>query len=44
MMRAGTAWRRELPLRENPAGRLLAWLASGLVCVAVLAFADAAAS
>ena len=35
---------RELPLRENPAGRLLAWLASGLVCVAVLAFAVAAAA
>jgi cell division transport system permease protein len=44
MMQAGTARRRELPLRENPAGRLLAWLASGLVCVAVLAFAVAAAS
>jgi cell division transport system permease protein len=36
--------RRELPLRENPAGRLLAWLASGLVCLSVLAFAVAAAS
>jgi cell division transport system permease protein len=44
MMRAGAARRRELPLRENPAGRLLAWLASGLVCLAVLAFAVAAAS
>jgi hypothetical protein len=44
MMRTGTAPRRELPLRENPAGRLLAWLASGLVCLSVLAFAVAAAS
>jgi cell division transport system permease protein len=44
MMRTGTAPRRELPLRENPAGRLLAWLASGLVCLSVLAFAVAAVS
>ncbi len=43
-MRAGAAQRRELPLRENPAGRLLAWLASGLVCISVLAFAIAAAA
>lgn len=32
---------RPLPLRENPAGRTLAWLASGLVCLAVIAFAVA---
>jgi cell division transport system permease protein len=41
-MRAGAAQRRELPLRENPAGRALAWLASGLVCLSVMAFAVAA--
>ena len=40
-MRAGAAHRRELPLRENPAGRALAWLASGLVCLSVMAFAVA---
>lgn len=40
-MRAEAARRRGLPLRENPAGRALAWLASGLVCLSVLAFAVA---
>ena len=42
MIRPGAARKWGLPLRENPAGRLLAWLASGLVCLAVLAFALAA--
>ena len=40
-MRAGAVARRGLPLRENPAGRVLAWLASGLVCLSVIAFAVA---
>ena len=44
MIRLAAARRRGLPLRENPAGRLLAWLASGLVGLAVLAFALAAAT
>ena len=34
--------RRDLPLRENPAGRALSWLSRALVCLAVVAFAVAA--
>ena len=41
-MRAAPLRRRELPLRENPAGRALAWLARFLVCLSVVAFAVAA--